>query len=109
METHIRGKWFDLILSGKKKYEGRVFDGERPNYEVGDLLRVNTEDGRYMDFTISELVKAGSFLELFEKVGLENILPGVLTFEEGLEVYRVCDISEDREREFGVVAIGLKT
>nr|QBK86096.1 MAG: ASC-1 like domain protein [Marseillevirus LCMAC101] len=107
METHIRREWFDLILSGKKKYEGRVFDGKRPEYRVGEMLRVNTQNG-FADFTITELVRADSFLELFEKVGLENILPGISTPEEGLRVYRECGISEDREREFGVVGIGLE-
>jgi len=104
--THIEEPWISFIFSGKKKYECRAFDRERLNYKIGDSIGIVNKKHKRVEFVITELIRARSFLELFEKIGLENTLPGVETVEEGVQIYRQW-VSEERERQFGVVAIGL--
>lgn len=44
---------------------------------------------------------------MLEKEGLENVLPGVKSIEEGIQVYRRF-YDEEKEKKYGVVAIEIE-
>lgn len=103
-ETTVLEPYFSLIESGEKLYEGRAFDNERLKYRVSDILVMRNEFGQTMSRKIKNLVVADSFAQLFDKVGLKNILPNVESVAQGVQVYRQW-VDEKRERACGVVAI----
>lgn len=104
-KTTVQEPYFTLLKTGEKTTEVRVFDGDRLKYRRFDILEV-TNGTNKASFVIVDLEVAPSFLELFNKIGLVEILPGVATKKEALEVYRQW-YSEEREKEHGVVGIKL--
>ena len=56
---------------------------------------------------VVKVTKYKSFREMIEANGLENVLPGVLTVDDGEEVYRKW-YSKKLEDEFGVVGIEIE-
>lgn len=100
---HVEDKWFKLIRSGKKTVEGRVYDVKRRLIWVGDYICfISNNEKVYC--RVEDLKVHRSFEELILEVGLEKILPGVRSLDEGLEIYRRY-YSEFEERIYGVVGI----
>ncbi|KAL6208485.1 hypothetical protein ACLB2K_019434 [Fragaria x ananassa] len=53
---------------------------------------------------VKEVQSYGSFSDMFKAESLQKVLPGVITIEEGLQVYRRF-YTEEIERSNGVIAI----
>jgi len=100
---HIQPIWFNNIKSGKKIAEGRPGKEKIRKMIKGDyLLILNTEGVMYTRITDAREYK--SFYEMLDTLGLENVLPGIKTLEDGVGVYRQW-YSEEMEKKLGVYAI----
>ncbi|HUD00913.1 MAG TPA: hypothetical protein VMR37_01165, partial [Rhabdochlamydiaceae bacterium] len=63
---------------------------------------------RHVDVKITFLRTFPTFREMLKKEGLENCLPGMADLEEGVAVYHHFPRYREREKELGVLAIGIE-
>jgi ASC-1-like (ASCH) protein len=104
-EIHISEPWFSYIVSGKKIAEGRPNKSLFAKFKPKDILTIfNKQLQQRFEFEITEILKYDTFKEMLTDLGIENVLPGISTIDDGIAVYRQW-YNEDIEREFGVLAI----
>ncbi|WP_297501544.1 ASCH domain-containing protein [Thermococcus sp.] len=96
----LQEEYLRAIAEGKKRVEGRLYDEKRRAIKPGD--NIIFEDR--LVCVVKDVRVYQSFGEMLEKEGLENVLPGVKSIEEGVKVYRKF-YSEEKEKKYGVVAI----
>lgn len=111
--------WFGHIRDGAKVVEGRLNKSWVRDLKPGVLIeftKVNPDPDDSTKQTITVEVtdvlheldgKKLTFEKLFDHAGLENVLPGIETYNDGLAVYRQW-YSADKEKECGVIGIYVK-
>ncbi|XP_010549767.2 PREDICTED: uncharacterized protein LOC104820845 [Tarenaya hassleriana] len=99
-ELHVQECYFTQLKDGLKTVEGRC--------AVGDYMRISS--GAFILFNkclvleVQDVHHYASFAEMLEVEGLDKVLPGVKSIEEGVRVYRQF-YPEEKERMNGVLAI----
>lgn len=116
-------KYLDLIRSGDKTVEGRIRAGKWADVIPGDTFNFISTATPQNEFECSgneaPIIAAvrcratsvrhyDCYQDMLEGEGLEKCLPGVTSLEAGVEVYRSIPGYREREREAGVVAVGLE-
>ncbi|NJE26846.1 ASCH domain-containing protein [Thermococcus sp. MV5] len=102
-EMGLQEEYLRLIKEGKKKIEGRLYDEKRRQVKPGDTIIF----GEKLKVKVKALRVYSSFREMLSEEGLENVLPGVKTIEEGVQIYRRF-YTEEEEKKYGVVAIEIE-
>ncbi|GIL79909.1 hypothetical protein Vretimale_12533 [Volvox reticuliferus] len=106
--------YLELIRSGAKTVEGRIRAGKWTDVIPGDIFRFVSTQTSARGSTASVTCCAtsvrcyDSFRAMLEREGLDACLPGVISLEDGVEVYRSIPGYREREAVEGVVAVGLK-
>src|SRR5579872_3951865 len=99
--------WFNLVKEGKKCYEGRCYFKEVPNYKVGDIIIFsNLDKTNSFKKKIKALHKFPTFEESLRKLPLSEVLPGIKSVEEGVEIYKKY-VKIETQKEYGVCLIEL--
>lgn len=104
-ELHLNSRSFELIRTGRKLIENRLYDGKRRRYLAGDsLVFINDDDpDQRIDAVIIALHRADSFQSLFldpRTIGkyntdfLQELLAGVRRH-----------YSPHQEAQYGVIGI----
>lgn len=101
-QMKLQAKPFDLILSGKKQYEFRLFDEKRQLISTGDCITF-TCDERQLTVRVREIITAPSWNELEKKIdtsktGDDNSLDSVMS-----QYY-----PREQEEKYGCTAIGIE-
>ncbi len=106
----VRLPFFEQICSGQKTIEGRLFTSKYANLVKGDHLKIADTEcaNNFVYAEITRLTRYSSFLNMLEKEGLTNCLPGIRTLEEGLETYHSFPDYKSKELEYGVIAIAIQ-
>ncbi|XP_042044352.1 uncharacterized protein LOC121790131 isoform X2 [Salvia splendens] len=92
--------FFSLLSDGVKTIEGRCAVGDYKRIRAGHVLLVN----KCLTLQVQDVRQYSSFREMLEVENLANILPGVTSIEEGVQIYRNF-YSEEKERSNGILAI----
>lgn len=103
----VHSRWFDVIKSGEKKWEGRRFHGKVRELRLLDCVNfVNYEDAKVESVRkqIVGLLWFPNFETALIKLGLENVLPGVKTIGEGVDTY-LKFVSAETQKKEGVLMI----
>jgi ASC-1-like (ASCH) protein len=107
VQLELNDPWFGLAHNGTKQYEGRRSTPRLKALKAGDQIDVF----RYTDFavmmismTVVEILEFPTFEIALRELPLEQVLPGVKTIEEGVEIYKKFVSLATQERE-GVVMI----
>lgn len=110
----LNSVWFDAIKNGKKIAEGRLNKSWVATLQPLDMIEFKKRTENGIDETqtpirvmVTKLKKYNTFTELFDDVGLDRVLPGIKSYEDGVKIYRQW-YSEDKEKELGVVGIFFK-
>ncbi|OIS99098.1 PREDICTED: uncharacterized protein LOC109230788 [Nicotiana attenuata] len=99
-ELHVQEPYFSLLRSGQKTIEGRCAVGHYNKIEPGAFILFN----KCLLLKVQDVHHYHSFCEMLEAENLQDLLPGVDTIEEGVQVYRKF-YSKEKERSNGVLAI----
>jgi ASC-1-like (ASCH) protein len=110
--------YFEYIMSGKKKYEGRVNRGTCAKMQVGDILKMlDNRAGWGIECEVVSKDKFTSFRDMLVAKGVINMLPQLepkasqLSNEalilEGIKIYNSFPGSQSVQ-SLGAVAIGVK-
>jgi ASC-1-like (ASCH) protein len=100
---HLSQPWFDLIRDGRKTVEGRL---DRDDYAVmmeNDVIQFHNGDDSY-SMKVIHTARYSTFHEMVTGEGLDHVLPGIGSIEEGVSIYRLF-YSEEDETKYGIVAI----
>lgn len=105
----LKQPYFDMICSGEKIFELRLYDEKRAKIQPGDRIIFSHTDknGITTEFSteVLGLVRARNFDDLFAiisfvKCGFNSVGEAVTTMEQFYP--------KDTQRDFGVVAIAIK-
>lgn len=106
-EFTLDRKFMDQIRSGRKCVEGRVNSPKYHSLEIGAQIKF-VEEGAEENEILAEVEELHTYPGFFEYLcaeGMQNCLPGVDTFSEGVEIYRGFPGYREKEKEFGALAI----
>ncbi len=99
----LEKEFLEAIKRGEKIVEGRVKDDKRARIRPGDKILFN----RRLLVEVVDVREYDSFDDMLRKEGLNRVLPGVKSIEEGVRVYRKF-YSTGKEKMFGVLAIEVR-
>jgi ASC-1-like (ASCH) protein len=94
--------WFKFIQNKEKKVEGRA-GPKYDNIKPGDKIQFECKENSCVANVI-RVTRYPDFHALLSCEGLENVLPGVKTIEQGVKIYKGF-YSEAFQSEYGVIAI----
>jgi len=100
-------RWFNHIASGRKNIEGRLYDEKRRKVKIGDCIlfrSTNDKVDRLLHTIVIGLRRYNSFREMLINEGIERVLPGVHSIDEGTNIYYKY-YSPLEEQKYGVLAI----
>lgn len=106
-EMGLQDKWFDAIVYGTKRFELRLFDEKRRQVRLGDKIRFKSVNGRTTTRTVSAIVRAKTFKDIFNLLPIELLASKDISKEEMLSIMEQF-YPVEKQRSTGVVAIGLK-
>lgn len=100
--------YFDFILSGKKKYETRVYDKKRQEIQLMNVVLFKDRGStRTFKARITELSYYSNFRDAIVDVGLKKVLPNAKSIDEGVKLYESFPHSEGTfkkgAKKFGVL------
>ncbi|ASJ02073.1 isomerase [Thermococcus profundus] len=96
----LQEEYLKAIAEGEKKIEGRLYDEKRQKIRPGDTIIFENK----LMCVVKDLRVYSSFREMLESEGIENVLPGIESIDDGVAVYRRF-YSEEKEKKYGVAAI----
>jgi ASC-1-like (ASCH) protein len=104
----VSDPWFGKIESGEKKIEARLDFGFFSHLKEGDEIRLSNQDKtKKIKCIVSKIERFKTFHDLLDGERLKDVLPGIETIKEGLEILNRFYQSTDVEKN-GVVAFTLK-
>lgn len=108
----LQEPWFSAIRDGKKIAEGRLDKTWVKSLNIMDMIEFTREVSgvhsvQKIEVLVTDVKRYKTFTDFFDDVGLDRVLPGKKTYEEGLAVYRKW-YPEKKEKEMGVVGIFIK-
>lgn len=104
----VSGVYFELIRTGKKKIEGRLFSKKFREMKPGDILNlINQSKDSRIKTEIIKINKYKNFIEMLKAEGLRNVAPNLSSIEEADKVYHTY-FKEYQIKKYGVCAIHLK-
>jgi ASC-1-like (ASCH) protein len=107
-EIKVSEPWFGYIGNGTKTWEGRLNKGRFSYFDVGTRLKVILEGNpsKYHYLEIVEIRLFDTFEDALMDIGIEQVLPGIDSYEEGVRIYEQFYPMEDQQR-YGVVMFRL--
>jgi len=100
-DINIDDKWFRQIILRKKIYEGRIYDKKRQSYDVDDILLIN----KTYEAKIKNIHTFEFFSEDLYELGVDNILPGINSVDDGVCVYYSIDGYEKKKKNMVFVLL----
>ncbi len=110
VEYTLQAKYIDQIRSGKKTCEGRINSGGFAKLAAGQTIEFfskNDPDNR-VSCRIVAINKYSSFYSMLEGEGVENMLPGIKSIEEGVRIYENIPSFKERASKNGVLSLRLE-
>lgn len=114
-KVNLRSPYFEDIVEGLKTVEGRVARGRWAQVQAGQVLLLHDADSQPRRFVIDyyyrvvKVVRADDFGALYDLFG-QQLLPGVQTHQQAVEIYQAVDpsYSLEAQHQYGVVGLVLE-
>ncbi len=107
-QLRLKLPYFQAIASGAKTVEGRLKKPELAALQPGDLIEFISEDDRTMRAEVVYNKEYRSFREMLLQEGIARCLPGLSNLEEGIQIYHSFPGYKAKEKELGVLGIGIR-
>ncbi|KAK8682683.1 hypothetical protein V6N13_055062 [Hibiscus sabdariffa] len=99
-ELNVQEPFFSMFRDGLKTIEGRCAVGKHDNIEPGSMILMN----KCLVLEVQDVRRYATFSKMLEAEGISQVLPGVKSTEEGVQIYRKF-YTEEKERSNGALAI----
>ena len=89
----LQEPWFKYVKNGDKIYEGRRWTAKVAAIQPGDRIvftlsePVGPVGGETVEKVVDEVFRFGTFEDALQTLPLEQVLPGVATVEDGVQIY----------------------
>ncbi len=111
-KTHVLNlnpKYFHLIKSGEKVFEGRLHDEKRQQISVGDMITFYKEPERveFFNAMITEKLLFKSFEEMADALNKKDLGFSTSSKQEMIDIYHSF-YSQENIKKYGVVVLGVE-
>ena len=104
----IQQPWFDYIISGRKKVEGRKGTPGWRKLKVGQQLQISEPStNKSATVLITDIRQYSTLEQYLNAEGVENVLPDVSSIDEGIKIYKNWS-TDEQIKKWGFLAIELK-
>ena len=103
---HVQEPWFNFIKNGQKTVEGRLNKGSFKELNKGDIV-IWKNGKKKLKTCIISIHHHKNFNNMLKQHRLSNVLPGIKTFSDGVEIYSKFYSASD-VLKYGVLAIKVK-
>lgn len=103
---HVQPRWFKLLQSSTKRFEGRLNDASVSSIRTNDVLIFQTtssDESVELACRVVSVTQYADFEHMMAGDRLTQLLPGVTTKQEGLDIYRSFPGYRDGENQFGAI------
>lgn len=103
----LHDKYYQQILAGQKTVEGRIAKQKYAQLSAGDSVEFISNDDRTgsIKARVLAVTKYADFAAMLKSEGVSNMLPGIATVDEGVEVYESLGSFRKQVVEYGCVAV----
>lgn len=107
----LLSQYLHAIKSGAKTVEGRTYCGKYKDICVGDMIHFvsNTNPDEEVVARVTHVNVYPGFKEMLIAEGLSACLPGVSNIDEGVQIYHSFPMYEERSKQYGALALRIKT
>jgi ASC-1-like (ASCH) protein len=98
---------FNLIKNGEKKVETRAGGPKYKNIQKGDIVVFECGDDGF-EKIVAEIYKFESVKEMLKNYEPSDILPGVQSADELMNLYHSFPGYDERLEKYGIIAFKLK-
>lgn len=100
----LKQPYFNMVKSGVKTIELRLYDKKRQQLNIGDLISFQNEN-TYITKKIKDLIIAKNFKTLFDTIDIKKT-----GFKEKDNTIKIMEkfYDNDRQNKFGVIGIVLE-
>jgi ASC-1-like (ASCH) protein len=106
-EIHCQEPWFSKIRSGIKKVEGRKYSAKYSALQSGEILKFYCNQESFLAEVV-KVIRYSNLEKYLTAEGITNVLPGVKSYSEALEIYLGFNTNEKIQQAGGFLAIHLK-
>ena len=109
LSLSLRQHYFDAVASGLKTVEGRINSSRFENCKPGDMVSftcASTNDT--IVCTITAVTVYQNFYDMLQAQGVENMLPGIITLQDGVDMYEAFPGYKEQVKISGAIAINIK-
>jgi len=109
LSLSLRQHYFDAIKSGLKTVEGRINSSRFENCKPGDTVSFTcVSTNETIICTVTAVTVYTNFYDMLQAQGVENMLPGVTTLQDGVAMYEAFPGYEEQVKISGAIAINIK-
>jgi ASC-1-like (ASCH) protein/GNAT superfamily N-acetyltransferase len=108
-ELPLKEPYLSQIMMGKKQVEDRINSGIFKIVAVGDVILFKNRQRGDIKVVIEFIHIYKDFPTMIQSEGLNLLLPDVSNIEKAVQIYRNLPRYAEKEKKYGVVAIGLST
>ena len=102
----IQYEYLQAIKSGNKTVEGRLGNATAQRIKENDII--NFQCGALIEkCRVTKIRKYKTFAAMLEKEGLQNMLPGCDSIENGVKIYHRFRYYKRDEKELGAIAFSI--
>jgi ASC-1-like (ASCH) protein/GNAT superfamily N-acetyltransferase len=105
----LKEPYLSQIIIGKKLVEGRINCGIFKRVAIGDVILFENRQRGNIKVVIESIHIYKDFPSMIKSEGLHLLLPDVSNIDEAVKIYRNLPQYTEKEKRFGVVAIGIST
>jgi ASC-1-like (ASCH) protein len=120
-QFHIQREYFDLILSGEKKYEGRATDSRMVStVSIDEIIEIWTNDqgedpkdySTMKDSFFAKVINKFDFFINIENMlyalGYKNMIPNAKNMNDAIQVYKNLRLASGKSEDGPMAAIQLQ-
>ena len=106
-KMNLRSDYFDFMKSGTKRIELRLFDEQRQQIQLGDIIEFSKSENEKFRAKVIGLLRYDSFNDLFEDFDISILADKSVTKQAVLDT--LCEFyTPEKQAKFGVLGIRLK-
>ena len=106
-KLNVKEKYYNMLKSGIKTIELRLFDEKRKNIKIGDFIEFSNNSNANDKFSakVINIHRAQNFVELCKNINCNNA--GFATNEELMKALEEF-YTLDRQKQYGVIGIEIQ-
>ena len=110
IKINLYKKYLEQIKTGQKTVEGRVNTNKYRNIQSNDTIIFFEKDSPTTK-AVCKIIKINhykNFKDMLINEGIENMLPGIKSLDEAINIYNNLPGYKEKVKEYGAIAIQLK-